>query len=85
MSNRVVVTGLGVVSPVGLNKKTTWKSLLVGKSGIDTIKAFDPEGLETTIAGEVDGFDPEAIVGRKQARRMDRFVQLAAAAALEAL
>ena len=85
MSNRVVVTGLGVVSPVGLNKKTTWKSLLAGKSGIDTIKAFDPEGLQTTIAGEVDGFDPEAIVGKKQARRMDRFVQLGAAAALEAL
>ena len=85
MSNRVVVTGLGVVSPVGLNNKATWKSLLAGKSGIDTIKAFDPEGLQTTIAGEVDGFDPEAIVGRKQARRMDRFVQLGAAAALEAL
>ena len=84
MKNRVVVTGVGVVSPVGLDRESTWNSLLEGRSGVDRISAFDAEGLETTIAAEVDGFDPEAYVGRKQARRMDRFAQLAAAATLEA-
>ena len=84
MNNRVVVTGIGTVSPLGLDRETTWRNLLAGKSGIDRITAFDAEGFETTIAAEVKGFDPEAYVGRKQARRMDRFVQLAAAATLEA-
>ena len=84
MNNRVVVTGVGVLSPVGSNKKSTWKNLLAGKSGIDQIKAFDTDGLATTIAGEVDDFDPEAVVGKKLARRMDRFVQFGATAALEA-
>ena len=83
--NRVVVTGVGMVSPVGLDTATTWKNLLAGKSGIDRISAFDPEGLETTIAGEVKGFDPTDHVGRKRARHMDRFAQLAAVAALEAV
>ncbi len=82
---RVVVTGVGMVSPVGLTRDETWKNLLAGKSGIDTISAFDPDGLETTIAGEVTDFDPTTYVDRKQARRMDRFVQFAAAAALEAV
>ena len=85
MKNRVVVTGIGMVSPVGLDRKSTWKSLLAGKSGIDHIASFDSEGFETTFAAELKGFDPEAYVGKKQARRMDRFVQMAAAAALEAL
>ena len=85
VKNRVVITGVGVVSPLGLDSKTTWKGLLAGKSGVGRVTAFDPDGLETTIAAEVDGFDPEAYVGRKQARRMDRFVQLGAAATLEAV
>ena len=85
MTHRVVVTGIGMVSPVGLDRQTTWKSLLAGKSGIDRITAFDAEGFDTTIAAEVTGFDGEAYVGRKQARRMDRFVQLAVAATLEAV
>ena len=84
-NGRVVVTGIGIVSPVGLDRESTWKNLLAGKSGIDQITAFDPEGFDTTIAGEVKGFEPERYVGRKQARRMDRFVQLGAAAALEAV
>ena len=84
-NGRVVVTGIGIVSPVGLDRESTWKNLLAGKSGIDRITAFDPEGFATTIAGEVEGFEPERYVGRKQARRMDRFVQLGAAAALEAV
>lgn len=85
MTNRVVITGLGVVSPLGLDRKSTWHSLIEGKSGIDHIQAFETEGFHTTIAAEVKGFEPETYVGKKQARRMDRFVQLAAAAALEAV
>ena len=83
--NRVVVTGVGIVSPLGLDTRSTWKSLVAGKSGVGPITAFDSEGYGTTIAAEVKDFDPEGIVGRKQARRMDRFVQLGAAAALEAM
>lgn len=85
MKNRVVVTGIGIVSPLGLDRRSTWTSLVAGKSGVATIAAFDTEGFQTTIAAEVKGFEPEGIVGRKQARRMDRFVQLAAVAALEAV
>ena len=85
MTNRVVITCLGVVSPLGLDRKSTWHNLVEGKSGIDKIQAFETEGFQTTIAAEVKGFEPETYVGKKQARRMDRFVQLAAAAALEAV
>ncbi len=85
MKNRVVVTGIGIVSPLGLDRRSTWTSLIAGESGVAPIAAFDPEGYQTTIAAEVKDFEPEGIVGRKQARRMDRFVQLAAVAALEAV
>ncbi len=85
MNNRVVVTGIGIISPVGLDRQTTWNSLLAGKSGVDRISLFDPDGLETTIAAEVKGFDPVAHFGKKDARRMDRFVQLAVVAAQEAV
>ena len=85
LANRVVVTAVGVVSPLGLDVGSTWKNLLAGRSGVDRITSFDTEGYGTTIAAEVKDFDPDAIVGRKQARRMDRFVQLGSAAALEAV
>ena len=85
MSRRVVVTGIGLVSPVGLTRDETWGSLLAGESGIEHIASFDAEELETTIAGEVKGFDATSYVGRKEARRMDRFVQFAVAATLEAM
>jgi 3-oxoacyl-[acyl-carrier-protein] synthase II len=85
MAERVVVTGIGLVTPVGLDKKSTWTSLMEGKSGIDYISLFDPEGFETRIAAEVDGFDADGILGRKEARRLDRFAQFACVAALEAL
>ena len=85
MKRRVVVTGIGLVSPVGLTREATWGSLLAGESGIDRISSFDAEELETTIAGEVKGFDATSYVGRKEARRMDRFVQFAVAATLEAM
>jgi 3-oxoacyl-[acyl-carrier-protein] synthase II len=84
MANRVFVTGLGVVSPLGLDADTTWNSIVAGKSGVDTITSFDPEGFKTTIAAEVKDFEPTDFVDRKQARRIDRFVQLALAAAIQA-
>ncbi|HEY8490990.1 MAG TPA: beta-ketoacyl-ACP synthase II [Dehalococcoidia bacterium] len=83
--DRVVITGVGVVSPLGLTGQETWQALLAGKSGIDHIQSFDTEGLEVTFAGEVKGFDPLNYMDRKEARRTDRFVQLAVAATREAL
>ena len=85
MSERVFVTGYGAVSPVGLTSDKTWEGLCEGRSGVDSISSFDAEGFDTTFAAEVTDFDPEIYVGKKQARRMDRFVQLAAAASLEAI
>ena len=84
-SSRVVVTGLGVLCPLGLDMTTTWKGLINGKSGIDRITLFDPEPCETKFAGEVKGFEPTDYVSRKEARRMDRFAQLAVAASFQAV
>lgn len=81
---RVFVTGLGAISPLGLEIQSTWESISAGKSGIDFITAFDTEGFDTTFAAEVKGFDPEAYLERKESRRMDRFAQFAAVAAQEA-
>jgi 3-oxoacyl-[acyl-carrier-protein] synthase II len=81
---RVVVTGIGVISPVGKDMATTWQALVNGRSGIDNITLFDTVRHETKFAGEVKSFDPSDYVGRKEARRMDRFAQLAVAAGLEA-
>jgi len=80
-----VVTGIGILCPVGRNASSTWEALIAGKSGIDYITLFDPEPLATRFAGEVKGFNPTDYVNRKQARHMDRFVQLAVAASLEAV
>jgi len=85
MADRVVVTGIGLVTPVGEDRKSTWKSLVEGKSGIDYISLFDAEGYESRIAAEVNDFDGAALLGRKEARRLDRFSQFACVAALEAL
>ena len=85
MTDRVVVTGIGLVTPVGSDRKTTWDSLLEGKSGIDYISLFDAEGFESRIAAEVNDFDAAPILGRKETRRLDRFAQFACVAALEAL
>ena len=85
MSERVFVTGYGAVSPVGLTSDKTWEGLCEGRSGLDSISSFYAEGFHTTFAAEVTDFDPEIYVGKKQARRMDRFVQFAAAASLEAI
>ena len=85
LSSRVVVTGLGAITPVGNDVQSCWASLVAGRSGIDTIKAFDASAFPSRIAGEVHGFDPATVLGAKEARRMDRFVQLAVAATDEAL
>jgi len=84
-NNRVVVTGMGILCPLGLNVSTTWEALIAGKSGIDYITLFDPETCDTKFAGEVKGFEPTDYIDRKDARRMDRFAQLAVAASLEAV
>ncbi len=84
-NNRVVVTGIGIMSPLGLDAATTWEGLTAGKSGIDYITLFDTEGLETRFGGEVKGFEATNYISRKEARHMDRFAQLAVAASLEAV
>lgn len=85
MRKRVVVTGLGCVSPVGNNVKETWEALLAGKSGAGPITAFDASAHKTKFAAEVKGFDATALFGTREARKMDRFTQFASAAAIEAL
>ena len=81
---RVVVTGLGVISPVGLTVADMWDALIAGKSGVDYISHFDPAPFETKFAAEIKDFNPTAYVTRREAHRMDRFTQLAAAASLQA-
>jgi 3-oxoacyl-[acyl-carrier-protein] synthase II len=80
----VVVTGLGLVSPVGIGVEESWSALLAGKSGIGPITLFDASTFPSRIAGEVKGFDPEQFMDRKEARRNDRFIQFAMAAAEQA-
>jgi 3-oxoacyl-[acyl-carrier-protein] synthase II len=78
---RVVVTGVGLVSPVGVGAEASWKALLAGQSGIGPITQFDCSTFPTRIAGEVKGFEPADFMDRKEARRNDRFIQFALAAA----
>ena len=85
MSDDVVVTGIGAITPLGLDAPTTWEGLLAGRSGIGPITHFDASALPVRIAGEVHGFDPEALLGPKRTRRSARFSQLAVAAAREAV
>ncbi|MCK9862278.1 beta-ketoacyl-ACP synthase II [Paenibacillus sp. ATY16] len=82
---RVVVTGMGVISPLGQSVDEMWSRMKRGESGISSIDAFDTARLKTKIAGTVKDFDPEALFGRKEARKMDRFVQFAVAAADQAI
>jgi 3-oxoacyl-[acyl-carrier-protein] synthase II len=82
---RVVVTGLGCLTPLGTDLTTTWTAARAGKSGVGPITRFDPSGIPVRFAGEVKEFEPEKLLDRKTARRLDRFQQLAYAAAVEAL
>lgn len=82
---RVVVTGLGVVSPIGNNVPDFWKSLCDGRGGIARITQFDPTNFDSQIAGEVKGFDPSPYLTPKELKRMDHFVQFAVVASYEAI
>jgi len=82
---RVVITGLGAVTPVGNSAEATWQSLVSGQSGVSGVTRFDASDLRPRIAAEVKDFDPVALFGAREAHRMDRFTQFALAAALEAL
>ncbi|MFC1913979.1 beta-ketoacyl synthase N-terminal-like domain-containing protein, partial [Chloroflexota bacterium] len=84
-NSRVVITGIGIIGPLGLDTASTWENLIAGKSGIDYITLCDPEPLETKFAGEVKGFVPGDYINYKDARRMDRFAQLAVAASRQAV
>ncbi|MBT3190166.1 MAG: beta-ketoacyl-ACP synthase II [Anaerolineae bacterium] len=85
MRKRVVITGLGAISPLGLNVEDTWSALIAGKSGAAPITQFDASENKTTFAAEVKGFDANAVFGRRDARRMDRYVQFALATSLQAV
>ncbi|HWP37013.1 MAG TPA: beta-ketoacyl-ACP synthase II [Gemmatimonadales bacterium] len=85
MSRRVVVTGLGMVSPLGLSVAESWEGLLAGRSGAAPIQRFDPSNLDVRFGCEVKGFDPLQYVDRKEAKRYDLFLQYAIAAAEQAV
>jgi len=85
MARRVVVTGMGAITPLGLDVPTLWKGLLEGRSGAAPITLFDPSPYDTRFACEVKGFDPLNYMDRKEARRSDRYTQMAIAAAEEAM
>ena len=85
MRKRVVVTGMGCISPVGNNVRDTWSAILAGKSGSGMITHFDASKHKTRFAAEVKGFDGVALFGPRETRKMDRFTQFAAAASVEAL
>lgn len=78
--NRVVVTGLGVVTPIGIGKEKFWAACLAGTNGIGRITRFDPTDYTSQIAGEVQDFDPAQFIDKKEIKRMDRYTQFALAA-----
>ncbi|MBN8537849.1 MAG: beta-ketoacyl-ACP synthase II [Deltaproteobacteria bacterium] len=82
---RVVITGLGALSPVGLNAQDTWTNVLKGQSGISKITKFDTTGFDTQIAGEVKGFNPDLYIEKKEQKKMDTFIHYAIACAKMAL
>ncbi|MCC6187453.1 MAG: beta-ketoacyl-ACP synthase II [Anaerolineales bacterium] len=85
MKPRVVITGMGCISPLGNDVQTSWAAAAAGQSGVGSITLFDAHDHETRFAAEVKGFDASERLGRKEARRMDRFTQFAVSATLEAL
>ncbi|MBQ9614767.1 MAG: beta-ketoacyl-[Selenomonadaceae bacterium] len=85
MSNRVVITGMGAITPIGIGAENFWKALLEGKNGIERITRFDPAEVSSQIAGEVTDFVPEDYIDKKESKRMDRYTQFAVAAAKMAI
>ncbi|HXI46652.1 MAG TPA: beta-ketoacyl-ACP synthase II [Candidatus Acidoferrales bacterium] len=85
MTRRVVVTGMGALTALGPDVATTWDGLVAGRSGVRTIEAFDPSRLASKIAAEVRDFDPGDVIDRKDARRMDRYIQFGLVVAREAM
>src|SRR2546430_1917752 len=85
VERRVVVTGLGLVTPLGIGIEATWEAAIAGKSGVGPITRFDAKDLPCRIAGEVKGFDPAAFMDKKEARRNDLFIQFGLAATQLAL
>ena len=85
LEQRIVITGMGAVSPVGLNCQQTFEALTAGKSCIARITSFDPSAITCQIAGEVKGFDPTEYMDRKMARRIGRYAQFSIAASREAI
>lgn len=84
-TNRVVITGLSLISPLGLDLETNWQSLIAGKSGIQKISKFDTTNFDVKIAGEVVGFNPDLYVPKKEQKKMDLFIQYSLACAQQAL
>ena len=82
---RVVVTGLGAVTPIGNDAPSTWRAAVAGESGIDFIRAFDASGFAVKVAAEVKDFDPSGVASPKEVRKLDRYVLLSLAAAVEAV
>ena len=81
MSKRVVITGLGAITPIGIGKDAFWEGLMEGKNGIGKITRFDASEYGAQIAGEVKGFEPTDYIDKKESKRMDRYAQFAVAAA----
>ena len=85
MKRRVVVTGLGLVTPCGHTVAETWSALMAGRSGVSYIEKFDTARFPVRIAAEVKGFDPLKFIEKKEARKMGAFIQYAIAASIEAI
>jgi 3-oxoacyl-[acyl-carrier-protein] synthase II len=85
LDRRVVVTGVGLVTPLGTGVEKNWEALMAGRSGIGLIQSFDPSDFPTKIAGEVRDFNPEDWIEKKEIKRMDPFIQYAMATAQQAM
>jgi 3-oxoacyl-(acyl-carrier-protein) synthase len=82
---RVVITGMGAITPLGLNVADTWQGMIEGRSGVDYITRFDASGFPTTFAGEIKDFDPTNYMSAKEARRIARATQFSLATAVETM
>src|SRR5713226_10504971 len=80
-NRRVVITGMGMISPLGIGNEPTWQGLIEGRSGIGRITKFDPTNFASQIAGEVRGFEPEQWIEKKEVKKSDTFIHYAIAAA----